>query len=478
MTQTELELEGMSCASCAAGIERALNRLDGVEATVNFATERAAVAFDPERASVDELVGAVESIGYGARERAPLAAAPPDRLAPLRRRLVVAAVLSVPLAVLAMVPAARFGGWEWVALALSTPVVFWAGAEFHRSALASARHGAVGMDTLISIGTLAAWTWSAVVLVGGIDTDTYFEVAAVITTLILLGRYLELRAKRRSAGAIRALLELGAKDARVLRGTEEVLVPVDDLAVGDRFVIRPGEKVATDGVVEEGDSAVDLSLLTGEPVPVEVGPGSEVAGATINTYGRLVVRATRVGAETALAQIARLVEQAQTGKAPVQRLADRVSAVFVPVVIVLSLATLAGWLLAGADASTAFAAAVSVLIIACPCALGLATPMALMVGTGRGAQLGILIRGPEVLEQTRSITTVVLDKTGTLTEGALELVDVRLLNGAHVAEVLRLAGAVEAASEHPVARAVAAAGRAEVGTLPAVEGFRNLPAPA
>ncbi len=475
MSQLELELDGMSCASCAAGIERALNRLDGVEATVNFATERAAVAFDPERASVDELVGAVESIGYGARERPPLAAAPPDRLAPLRRRLVAAVALSIPLAVLAMVPAARFAGWEWVALALSTPVVFWAGADFHRAALASARHGAAGMDTLISLGTLAAWTWSAVVLVGGIDTDTYFEVAAVITTLILLGRYLELRARRRSGDAIRALLELGAKEARVLRGTEEVLVPVDHLAVGDRFVVRPGEKIATDGVVEQGDSAVDRSLLTGEPTPVDASPGSEVAGATVNTYGRLVVRATRVGAETALAQIARLVEQAQAGKAPVQRLADRVSAVFVPLVIVLSLATLAGWLLAGADASTAFAAAVAVLIIACPCALGLATPMALMVGTGRGAQLGILIRGPEVLEQTRRITTVVLDKTGTVTEGALELVDVRLLNGAGRADVLRLAGAVEAASEHPVARAVAAAGRAEVGTLPAVEGFRNLP---
>ncbi len=370
MTQLELELDGMSCASCAAGIERALNRLDGVEATVNFATERAAVAFDPERASVDELVGAVESIGYGARERTPLAAAPPDRLAPLRRRLIVAVALSIPLAVLAMVPAARFAGWEWVALALSTPVVFWAGAEFHRSALASARHRAAGMDTLISLGTLAAWTWSAVVLVGGIDTDTYFEVAAAITTLILLGRYLELRARRRSGDAMRALLELGAKEARVLRGREEVLVPVDRLAVGDRFVVRPGEKIATDGVVEEGDSAVDHSLLTGEPVPVDVSPGSEVAGATINTYGRLVVRATRVGAETALAQIARLVEQAQAGKAPVQRLADRVSAVFVPLVIVLSLATLAGWLIAGADASTAFAAAVAVLIIACPCALG------------------------------------------------------------------------------------------------------------
>jgi P-type Cu+ transporter len=477
MTETELELDGMSCASCAAGIERALNCLDGVEASVNFATERAAVAFDPERASVDELVEVVESIGYGARERVPLAAAPPDRLAPLRRRLFAAIALSIPLAVLAMVPGARFSGWEWVALALSTPVVFWAGAEFHRAALAGARHPWSGatMDTLISLGTLAAWTWSAVVLVAGIDTDTYFEVAAVITTLILLGRYLELRAKRRGGDAIRALLELGAKEARLLRGGEEVLVPLDDLAVGDRFVVRPGEKIATDGIVEGGESAVDRSMLTGEPVPAEVMPGSEVTGATVNTYGRLVVRATRVGAETALAQIARLVEQAQAGKAPVQRLADRVSAVFVPVVIVLSLATLGGWLLAGADASTAFAAAVAVLIIACPCALGLATPMALMVGTGRGAQLGILIRGPEVLEQTRRITTVVLDKTGTVTEGAIELVDLRLLNGAGRAEVLRLAGAVEAASEHPVARAVAAAGRAELGTLPAVEDFRNLP---
>jgi len=475
MTTTELELDGMSCASCAAGIERALNRLDGVEATVNFATERAAVAFDPERASVDGLVGAVEAIGYGARERTPLAEAPPDRVAALRRRLVAAVVLSTPLAVLGMVPASRFRGWEWVALALATPVVFWSGAEFHRAALASARHRAATMDTLISLGTLAAWTWSAAVLFGGIDAETYFEVAAAITTLILLGRYLELRARRRSGDAIRALLELGAKEARVLRGSEEVLVPLDELAVGDRFVARPGDKIATDGVVEEGDSAVSMSLLTGEPVPVEVGPGSEVVGATVNTYGRLVVRATRVGAETALAQIALLVEQAQAGKAPVQRLADRVSAVFVPLVIVLSLATLAGWLLAGSDASTAFTAAVAVLIIACPCALGLATPMALMVGTGRGAQLGILIRGPEVLEQTRRVTTVVLDKTGTVTEGAIELVEVRLLNGASRADVLRLAGAVEAASEHPVARAVAAAGRAEVGTLPLVEGFRNLP---
>jgi P-type Cu+ transporter len=474
MTQAELELEGMSCAACAASIERALNRVDGVDATVNFATERAAVAFDPERASLDQCIDAVESIGYGAREHEPMAAHAHDHPVPARR-LVVAFVLSVPLALIAMVPALQFEGWEWVALVLATPVVFWSGAEFHRMALASARHRSAGMDTLISLGTLAAWTWSTVVLVGGINADTYFEVAAVITTLILLGRYLETRAKRRSRDAIRALLELGAKEARVLRGGEEVLVPLEALAVGDRFVVQPGEKIATDGVVEDGESAVDRSLLTGEPLPVAVTPGSEVAGATVNTYGRLVVRATRVGAETALAQIARLVEQAQAGKAPVQRLADRISAVFVPAVIVLSVATLAGWLLAGADASTAFTAAVAVLIIACPCALGLATPMALMVGTGRGAQLGILIRGPEVLEQTRRVTTVVLDKTGTVTEGEIELVDVRLLNGTTRADVLRLAGAVEAASEHPVARAVAAAGRAEIGILPPVEAFRSLP---
>ncbi len=374
-----------------------------------------------------------------------------------------------------MVPPLQFDGWEWVALALATPVVLWAGWPFHRAAALNARHAAVTMDTLISIGTLAAWGWSTVVLVAGIEADTYFEVGAVITTLILVGRYLEERAKSRAGAALRALLELGAKEARVLRDGEEVLVPIDELRVGDVFVVRPGEKIATDGVVEDGASAVDQSMLTGESVPVDVGPGAEVAGATINTYGRLIVRATRVGAETALAQIARLVTEAQSGKAPIQRLADRVSAVFVPAVIGISLATLAGWLAVTGDAGDAFSAAVAVLIIACPCALGLATPTALMVGTGRGAQLGILIKGPEILEETRKIGTIVLDKTGTVTEGRMELVDVRPLNGATRADVLRLAGAVEDASEHPIAQAVAKAAKAEVGALPPVEAFANRP---
>ena len=473
--EVRLDLEGMTCASCVARIERKLNRLEGVEATVNFATEQATVHHDPA-VTVDDLVAAVVAAGYQAR---PAAAAEhhhhDEPVAVLRRRLAVAAVLTVPVALLAMVPPLQFSGWEWVALALSTPVVFWSGLGFHRAALQSARHLAATMDTLISIGTLAAWTWSTVVLLGGLEEDTYFEVAAVITTLILLGRFLEARAKSRSSEAIRKLLELGAKEARVLRDGTEVAVPIEDVAAGDLMVVRPGEKIPTDGEVVEGQSAVDQSMLTGESVPVEVEPGAEVAGATINTYGRLVVRATKVGADTALAQIARLVEAAQSGKAPVQRLADRISAVFVPVVIAISLATLGGWLLAGASAADAFTAAVAVLIIACPCALGLATPTALMVGTGRGAQLGILIKGPEVLEQTRRIGTIVLDKTGTVTEGRMELADLTPLNGASRAEVLRLAGAVEAASEHPVAQAVAVAARREVGELPPVTGFRNLP---
>ena len=358
---------------------------------------------------------------------------------------------------------------------LATPVVLWAGWPFHRAAALNARHAAVTMDTLISIGTLAAWAWSTVVLLAGVEADTYFEVGAVITTLILLGRYLEERAKSRAGAALRALLELGAKEARVLQDGAEVLVPIDEMQVGDLFVVRPGEKIATDGVVEDGASAVDQSMLTGESVPVDVAPGAEVAGATINTYGRLIVRATRVGGETALAQIARLVTEAQSGKAPIQRLADRVSAVFVPAVIGISLATLAGWLALTGEAGDAFSAAVAVLIIACPCALGLATPTALMVGTGRGAQLGILIKGPEVLEETRRIGTIVLDKTGTVTEGRMELVDVRPLNGASRSEVLRLAGAVEDASEHPIAQAVARTARAEVGVLPPVEAFANRP---
>jgi Cu+-exporting ATPase len=373
------------------------------------------------------------------------------------------------------VPPLQFADWEWVALALATPVVFWSGIGFHRAALNAARHYSASMDTLISMGTLAAWLWSTVVLVAALDADTYFELATAFTTLILLGRYLEARAKGRSSAAIRKLLELGAKEARLLRDGEETLVAVADLRVGDLFVVRPGEKVATDGVVVEGESAIDQSMLTGEPVPVEVGSGDEVAGATMNTYGRVIVRATRIGADTALAQIARLVERAQSGKAPIQRLADRVSAIFVPIVIVVAAATFIAWLGSGSTTSTAFTAGVAVLIIACPCALGLATPMALMVGTGRGAQLGVLIKGPEILEGTRRIGTIVLDKTGTITEGRIELVEVVLLNGARRADVLRLAGAVEAASEHPIAQAITRAAQAEVGALPAVDRFRNLP---
>jgi Cu+-exporting ATPase len=462
----------MTCSSCATRIERKLNKLEGVEASVNYATEQAAVAYDPERVAVDELLRAVEAAGYRARV-AKRALEDDERARKLRDRVAFSAVLTAPLALLAMVPPLHFAGWEWLAFALSTPVVLWAGFGFHRAAWLNARHLTATMDTLISIGTLAAWAWSIVALTVAEDAHTYFEVGAVITTLILLGRFLEARAKRRSSAAIRALLELGAKEARVLRDGREVVVPVEELTAGDLFVVRPGEKIATDGVVEAGASAIDQSMLTGEPVPVEVGPGSEIAGATINTHGRLVVRATKVGSETALAQIARMVEEAQVGKAPIQRLVDRVSAVFVPIVIGLSLATLAGWLAFTGDEAAAFTAAVAVLIIACPCALGLATPTALMVGTGRGAQLGILIKGPEILERTRRITTVVLDKTGTVTEGSMRLANVVPLNGATRADVLRLAGAAEDASEHPIARAIAERAREELGDLPVVESFRN-----
>jgi P-type Cu+ transporter len=472
-----LELEGMTCASCAARIERKLNKLEGVEATVNYATEQATVRFDPARIALDDLVRSVEAIGYGAALPHAAAGADSAEVAArsLRRRLIVAAALSAPLTLLALVSPLQFGGWEWIAVALATPVVLWCGWPFHRAAALNARHLNATMDTLISIGTLAAWGWSTTVAAASLGEPTYFEVGAVTTTLVLLGRYLEARARRRSGAAIRALLELGAKEARVLREGSEVLVPVEELRVGDRFVVRPGDKIATDGVVEEGASAVDQSMLTGESSPVDVGPGSDVAGATINTHGRLVARATRVGAETALAQIARLVAEAQAGKAPVQRLVDRISEVFVPIVIAIAAATLTGWLLLSGDLSAAFTAAIAVLIIACPCALGLATPTALMVGTGRGAQLGILIKGPEILEQTRRITTVVLDKTGTVTEGKMELVEVEPLNGAVRADVLRLVGAVEAASEHPIAEAIAAAARKELGQLPSVEGFANRP---
>ncbi|MCL4288827.1 MAG: cadmium-translocating P-type ATPase [Thermoleophilia bacterium] len=471
--RTELEIEGMTCAACAARIEKRLNRLEGVEASVNYATARASVRYDPVSVTLDDLVGAVEATGYGAS--LPGTNEDGDPAVALRPRLLAAAVLTVPVAVVSMIPPLRFGGWEWAALALAAPVVLWAGWPFHRAAALNARHLAATMDTLISIGTLSALAWSVVALTAFEDAETYFEVGAVVTTLILLGRYLEAGARRRSGAAIRALLTLGAKEARVLRDGVEAAVPVEELRVGDVFVVRPGERIATDGVVEEGSSAVDRSMLTGEPVPVEVGPGQEVAGATVNTSGRLLVRATKVGSETALAQITRLVAEAQAGKAPIQRLADRVAAVFVPIVIGISLATLAAWLAITGDASAAFTASVAVLIIACPCALGLATPTALMVGTGRGAQLGILIRGPEILEQTRRVTTIVLDKTGTVTEGKLQLTGVTPLNGTSRAEILRLAGAVEDASEHPVGRAVTAAARAELGALPPVDGFRNLP---
>jgi Cu+-exporting ATPase len=470
--RVELALEGMTCASCATRIEKRLNRLDGVAATVNFATEQASVAFDRSQASLEDLIAAVEAAGYHAslpRE----ALTDEDAAKRWRLRLLVAIALSAPLMALAWIPAARFAGWDWVSLTLATPVVFWCGWPFHRAAALNARHLAATMDTLISVGTLAAWTWSTVVLVGGVSEDLYFDAAGAITALIILGRYFEARAKRRSGEAIRKLIELGAREARVLRGGEEVLVPVEELAVGDLFVVRPGEKIAADGVVESGEAAVDASMLTGESVPVEIGPGDEVAAATINASGRLVVRATRVGAETALAQIARLVAQAQAGKAKVQRLADRVSAVFVPIVIGLSLLTLAAWLLLGSTAGAAFTAAVAVLIIACPCALGLATPTALMVGSGRGAQLGILIKGPETLEQTRQVTTIVLDKTGTVTEGRMRVAALEPQPGVGEEDLLRLAAAAEDSSEHPIARAIAAHGRERPGSLPEAERFVN-----
>jgi Cu+-exporting ATPase len=474
-TRVDLEIEGMTCAGCASRVERTLNRLEGVEASVNYATEKAAVRFDPALVSLEELIAAVDGTGYGAALPRDGAGEADDPARGARLRVAAAALLTVPLALIAMVSPLHFGGWEWVALGLAAPVVLVAGWPFHRAAALNARHVSATMDTLVSIGTLTALVWSVVALTAFDDAETYFEAGAVITTLILLGRFLEARARRRTGAAVRALLALGATSANVLQEGREVAVPVEELAVGDRFVVRPGEKVATDGVVEEGWSAIDQSMLTGEPVPYEVAPGAVLAGATLNVSGRLVVRATRVGADTALAQITRLVAEAQAGKAPIQRLVDRVSAVFVPVVIAISLATLTAWLAITGDTSEAFTAAVAVLIIACPCALGLATPTALMVGTGRGAQLGILVRGPEILERTRRVTAIVLDKTGTVTEGTLRLVEVSPLNGATRADVLRLAGALEDASEHPVGRAIATAARAELGDLPAVERFRNLP---
>ncbi|MBN1530465.1 MAG: copper-translocating P-type ATPase [Thermoleophilaceae bacterium] len=494
MSTTELPIAGMTCASCANRIEKSLNELDGVTATVNYATERASVEFDAATVAPERLVEAVEAAGYQAvLPSAAEAEEEADPTASLRRRLVLSAVLSLPVLLLSMVPAFQFDNWQWLALNLATPVVVWGAWPFHQAAWANLKHGAATMDTLVSVGVLSAWLWSLYALfigdagmpdmrmtldlvpeAGSGADEIYLETASVVTTFILAGRYFEARAKRRAGAALRALLELGAKEAAVLDpGGGERRVPVDQLQAGDRFVVRPGEKVATDGVVEEGSSALDMSMLTGESIPVEVAPGDEVAGGTVNAGGRLVVRATRVGADTALAQIGRLVTEAQTGKAPVQRLADRVSGVFVPVVIGLAVATLGFWLGTGESATFAFTAAVAVLIIACPCALGLATPTALLVGTGRGAQLGLLIKGPEVLESTRRADTIVLDKTGTVTTGRMALVEVVLADGVDRVELLRLAGALENASEHPVARAIAAAAADEAGTLPAVEAFGN-----
>jgi P-type Cu+ transporter len=448
MSETiELAITGMTCASCAHRIERKLNKLEGVHASVNYATEKALVQYG-DGIAADDLLAAVSAAGYSA---APVAVPVADEPDPLRLRLMVAAVLTVPVVLIAM--AIHFPGWGWVAFALTTPVATWAAWPFHRAALANLRHLSTTMDTLVSLGVSVSYLWSLSSLLRG--GHVYLEVAATVTTFLLAGRVLEHRAKRRAGEALRALLTLGAKQVSVLRDGAEVLVPVEALRVGDLFVVRPGERIATDGVVEQGSSAVDASLVTGEPVPVEVGPGSAVTGATLNAGGRLVVRATRVGADTQLARIARLVEEAQNGKAAAQRLADRVSSWFVPAVIVTAVLTLAVWLLIGQDLHDALTAAVAVLIVACPCALGLATPTALLVGTGRGAQLGVLLRGPEVLESTRAVDTVVLDKTGTLTRGELRLVSVTA-SGATEAEVRRLAGAVEDASEHPIARAIAA----------------------
>ncbi|GAA3069866.1 MULTISPECIES: heavy metal translocating P-type ATPase [Actinomycetes] len=508
----ELEIGGMTCASCANRVEKRLNRLDGVTASVNYATEKAWISgenVEDRQEFVQALIAAVEKTGYTAElpeedeseedERA-------DReLRGLKRRLVIAAVLSAPVVVWAMVPVTQFDGWGWVSLVLSLPVVLWAGWPFHRAAALNARHGMATMDTLISLGTLAALIWSLYALVFGTAGDPgmrhefslfpehvdgaaniYLEVATAVTAFLLLGRYLEKRSKRQAGAALRSLLRIGAKEVSVLRAAQEVRIPVEQLAVGDAFVVRPGEKVATDGEIVRGVSAVDMSMLTGESIPVEVSPGSPVAGATVNTSGRLVVRATRIGADTQLAQMARLVEGAQSGKAEVQRLADRISGIFVPVVLVIAVITLLAWLLIGHPAEAGFTAAVAVLIIACPCALGLATPTALLVGTGRGAQMGILIKGPEVLESSRTVDTVVLDKTGTVTTGSMRLTAIHSI-GAPETEpepvtdadhrLLRLAGALESYSEHPIARAVTAAAREthgeRDGSLPEVEGFRN-----
>ncbi|MFI8810153.1 heavy metal translocating P-type ATPase [Streptomyces sp. NPDC055082] len=532
-SEAELMIGGMTCASCAARVEKKLNRMDGVTATVNYATEKARVTFG-EGTEVADLVATVEKTGYtalptrttapapspsaaprteeaeesgetgGARDEATEPDGPADApdttdaadaaLAPLRRRLVVSAALALPVVLLAMIPGLQFDNWQWLSLTLAAPVVIWGGLPFHRATWTNLRHGAATMDTLVSVGTLAAFGWSVWALFFGqagmpgmrhgfeltvsradASSTIYLEVAAGVVTFILLGRYLEARSKRKAGSALRALMHLGAKDVAVLRDGGEVRVPVGRLVVGDRFVVRPGEKIATDGTVVEGASAVDAAMLTGESVPVDVAVGDSVTGATLNAGGRLVVEATRIGTDTQLARMAKLVEDAQNGKAAAQRLADRISAVFVPVVLVIALGTLIAWLLITDDVTAAFTAAVAVLIIACPCALGLATPTALMVGTGRGAQLGILIKGPEVLETTRRVDTIVLDKTGTVTTGKMTLLAVHTAEGTTETDVLRLAGALEHSSEHPIAQAVAAGATAQIGELPTPEDFTNVP---
>ena len=477
-TEVDLDIGGMTCASCAARVEKKLNRMPGVSATVNYATERARVTL-PEGTSVSDAIATVEATGYTATEPAgedeSVEPREDDEVVELRRRVTISAVLTVPVVVLAMVPPLQFDYWQWLSLTLAAPVVVWGALPFHRAAWINLRHGAANMDTLVSMGVGAAFLWSLYALFlggagepgmrmsfhllptqGGGSNEIYLEVAAAVTTFILLGRYFEARAKQRSSRALTALMSMGAKDVVVLRDGKEERVPIDSLNVGEQFVVRPGEKVATDGEVVDGHSAVDMSLLTGEPVPVEVGPGDLVVGAGINTAGRLLVRATKVGADTQLARIAAMVEQAQAQKAPVQRLADRVSAVFVPIVIVLATLTAVGWIAFGGSVAFAFTASVAVLIIACPCALGLATPTALLVGTGRGAQMGIVIRGPEILESTRRVEAIVLDKTGTLTEGRMTVVDVLAGTASDTEEVLSLVAAVESASEHPIGQAITA----------------------
>ncbi len=517
ITAVELSIGGMTCASCAARIEKKLNRMDGVEATVNYATEKARVSYTGD-VQVADLIATVVKTGYTAEEPPPPPApeaaeearnaatgatgateVPDPALAALRQRLLVSVALALPVILLAMVPALQFDNWQWLSLTLAAPVVVWGGFPFHKAAWTNARHGAATMDTLVSVGTLAAFAWSLWALFFGHagmpgmrhgftlftvqggsisradgSSAIYLEVAAGVVSFILLGRYLEARSKRKAGAALKALLELGAKDVVVLRAGQEVRIPVDALAVGDRFVVRPGEKIATDGTVVEGSSAVDASMLTGESVPVDVAVGDSVTGATVNTSGRLVVEATRIGADTQLARMAKMVEDAQSGKAEVQRLADQISGIFVPVVLVLAIGTWITWLLITDDPTAAFTAAVAVLIIACPCALGLATPTALMVGTGRGAQLGILIKGPEVLESTRRVDTVVLDKTGTVTTGRMTLDGVFTATGVDERELLRLAGSLEHASEHPIARAIAAGAAERAGSLPVPQSFENV----